>query len=218
MPDATPSSANGLVFAFVANSFGPNTTASPGILDTITYGGQLDADLMDNADGYSHYYNLDTSTENWTYQMNSGGSPVSVERGIAIAFKSASSMPTPTPSPTPIPTPTPVPTPTPTPVPTPTPTPIPTPTPTPSPTPSTSVTLAWNPDAVTSDPGTNPVGYRLHIGLASGNYTQTTNVGNTTAVTVSNLISGSTYYFAVTAYNAAGVESPDSNQISYHAP
>src|SRR5580704_10210470 len=114
MPDATPSSANGLVFAFVANSFGPNTTASPGILDTITYGGQLDADLMDNADGYSHYYNPDTSTENWTYQMNSGGNPISDERGIAIAFK-ASATPTPTPTPVPTPTPTPVPTPTPTP-------------------------------------------------------------------------------------------------------
>lgn len=99
MPDATPSTPNGLVFAFLANSFGPNVSASPGILDSVTYGGQIDADLMNNADGYSHYYNRDTSTENWTYQMN-GSSSTSVERGIALAFLNA---PSPTPSPTPTP-------------------------------------------------------------------------------------------------------------------
>ena len=65
----------------------------------------------------------------------------------------------------------------------------PTPTPTPSPTPagSSGVTLVWNADAPTSDPGSNAVGYRLHIGPSSGNYTQTEDVGNTTAFTVSNL-------------------------------
>jgi hypothetical protein len=67
-----------------------------------------------------------------------------------------------------------------------------------------SVTLAWNADAATSNPGTNPVGYRLHMGLSSGNYTQTIGVGNATAVTVTNLTSRSAYSFAVTAYNAGG--------------
>jgi hypothetical protein len=59
------------------------------------------------------------------------------------------------------------------------------------------------------------------MGLSSGNYMQTTKVGSATAVTVTNLISGSTYYFAVTAYNAAGVDSPYSNQDltqSHNAP
>ena len=43
-------------------------------------------------------------------------------------------------------------------------------------------------------------------------------LGNTTTATVSNLISGVTYYFVVTAYNSAGVEGPPSNQASYTAP
>jgi Fibronectin type III domain len=87
-----------------------------------------------------------------------------------------------------------------------------------SPTPTDSVTLAWNADPATSNPGTNPAGYMLYIGTSSGNYTQTTNVGTATAVTVSSLQSGTTYYFAVTAYNSAGVQSPFSNQVSYKAP
>jgi hypothetical protein len=86
MPDATPSSSGGLVFNVTGSSFGPNTSASPGILDTITYGGQVDNDLMDNADSYSHYYNPDTSLESWSMQMN-GSASSSVERGIVIGFK-----------------------------------------------------------------------------------------------------------------------------------
>jgi hypothetical protein len=92
--------------------------------------------------------------------------------------------------------------------------------PTPSPTPrqSSSVTLAWDANVATSNSGTNTVGYRLYMGLASANYTQSTNVGNSTTATVSGLSSGSTYYFAVTAYNAAGTQSPPSNQVSFTAP
>jgi hypothetical protein len=56
------------------------------------------------------------------------------------------------------------------------------------------------------------------MGLSSGNYTQTTGVGSATSVTVTNLISGSTYYFAVTAYNAAEVDSPYSNEVSFKVP
>ena len=104
------------------------------------------------------------------------------------------------------------------PTPSPTPKSTPTPTITPSPTPSTSITLAWNADSATSDPGTNPTGYKLHIGFSSGNYTQTENVGKVTTATVSSLKSGSTYYFVVTAYDAAGIQSPYSNQVSYTVP
>src|SRR5207302_6900558 len=65
------------------------------------------------------------------------------------------------------------------------------------------VTLAWDPD---SDP--TVTGYRLYVGTYSGVYTQTVEVGNATSTLVSNLASGATYYFAVTAYNSASVESP----------
>jgi hypothetical protein len=146
-----------------------------------------------------------------------------------VAFRAAGSTPAPTPNPTttptpkPTPTPTPKPTPTPTSKPTPTPTSKPTPTPTPTPTPKpsatpTSLTFAWNADAATSNPATNTVGYRLHVGVASGVYTKTTTLGNTTSATVSNLISGLTYYCVVTAYNSAGVESPRSKEVSYKVP
>src|SRR6266404_1267405 len=76
-----------------------------------------------------------------------------------------------------------------------------------------NVTLAWDPD---SDP--NVVGYRLHSGTTSGVYTQTTEVGNATAASVSNLVNGNTYFFVVTGYNAAAVESAPSNEVSYIAP
>jgi hypothetical protein len=58
----------------------------------------------------------------------------------------------------------------------------------------------------------------LHIGVLSGVYTQITSLGNTTTATVSNLVSGVTYYYVVTAYNSAGVDSPPSNEVSYTAP
>src|SRR5438876_8767996 len=73
-----------------------------------------------------------------------------------------------------------------------------------------NVTLAWD-----ADP--NVVGYRLYSGTTSGVYTQTTEVGNALAVSVSNLANGNTYFFVVTAYNAAAVESAPSNQVSYIA-
>jgi hypothetical protein len=76
-----------------------------------------------------------------------------------------------------------------------------------------SVTLAW-------DPSLDPTiaGYRLYDGTSSGVYTQQIEVGNTTATLVSNLADGQTYFFAVTAYNAAGAESIPSNEVSYTAP
>src|SRR6266566_1542220 len=76
-----------------------------------------------------------------------------------------------------------------------------------------NVTLAWDPDS-----DLNVVGYRLHSGTTSGVYTQTTEVGNVTAASVSNLVNGNTYFFVVTAYDANAVESAPSNQVSYIAP
>src|SRR6266446_704159 len=76
-----------------------------------------------------------------------------------------------------------------------------------------SVTLAW--DANTAP---NIVGYRLYTGTTSGVYTQQIEVGNNTSTSVSNLVDGTTYFFAVTDYNTSGVESAYSNQVSYTAP
>jgi hypothetical protein len=109
------------------------------------------------------------------------------------------------------------PTPTPTPKPTPTPTPTPKPTPTPTPT-SSTVTLTWTASPATTNPATNPVGYRLHLGMSSGTYTQTTTLENVTTAKVSNLIKGQKYYCAVSAYNSANVDGALSSQVSFTAP
>jgi len=43
-------------------------------------------------------------------------------------------------------------------------------------------------------------------------------LGNSTNGTVTGLTPGKTYYFAVTAYNVVGLESPFSGEISYTVP
>jgi len=73
-----------------------------------------------------------------------------------------------------------------------------------------SATVSWN--AVT---GGSVTGYRIYQGTASGLYTQSILAGNVTQTTVANLADGTQYYFAVTAYNAAGVESPYSAEVTY---
>lgn len=78
---------------------------------------------------------------------------------------------------------------------------------------TSNVSLIWEASA---DPSV--VGYNIYYGGQNGNYTNTTSVGNSTNAVVSGLVEGSTYYFAVTAYDAYGDESPFSNQISYIVP
>ena len=73
-----------------------------------------------------------------------------------------------------------------------------------------NVSLAW--DAET-DPSV--VGYNLYSGTSSNSLTLTQKVGASTKATVSGLTTGKTYYFAVTAYNAAGINSTYSNVVSY---
>jgi len=71
-------------------------------------------------------------------------------------------------------------------------------------------TLAW--DANTES---DLAGYKVHYGTASGSYTVHTDVHNITTSTVTGLTAGQTYYFVVTAYNAANNQSGYSNQVSY---
>lgn len=70
----TPTRANGVVFCAMSNGHGPTTgVTSPtgAFMDSDTYTGQVDADNMCNADGYSHVYPTTTSTLTWTWTMNS---------------------------------------------------------------------------------------------------------------------------------------------------
>ncbi len=77
----------------------------------------------------------------------------------------------------------------------------------------TSVTLAWN-------QSTNPIvaGYNIYYGGASGTYTNKTSAGPVTSLTISNLVNGTTYYFAATTYSAAGAESAFSSEVAYTVP
>ena len=70
--------------------------------------------------------------------------------------------------------------------------------------------LSWNAPSTNTDgtPASDLAGYKLYIGSASRNYQQTIDVGRLTNYSVANLADGATYYFAVTAYNSAGQESP----------
>ena len=78
-----------------------------------------------------------------------------------------------------------------------------------------SATLAW--DRAPSH--TNLSAFVLKYGVTSGSYTgQVSVAGNTTTATVNNLTPGVTYYFVVTAKDAADLESDPSNQFSYSVP
>jgi len=70
---------------------------------------------------------------------------------------------------------------------------------------------------------TDLAGYKIHYGTASGDYTETIDVGKPEPVDgriqaqVSGLIEGTTYYFVATAYDSAGVESDYSEEVVWTA-
>ena len=76
-----------------------------------------------------------------------------------------------------------------------------------------NVTLAWDPSA---DP--DVAGYRVHYGLHSQTYPLVVDAGNVTKQTIGDLQEGVFYYFAVTAYDTAGLESDFSGEINYAVP
>jgi hypothetical protein len=76
-----------------------------------------------------------------------------------------------------------------------------------------SVILAWN---ATADP--TVAGYKAYYGMASHTYTNVTDVGKATNVTISGLVAGASYYFAVTSYNTLGLESQYSSEVRYTVP
>jgi fibronectin type 3 domain-containing protein len=78
------------------------------------------------------------------------------------------------------------------------------------------VSLTWDAPATYTDGTalTDLAGYKVYYGTSSGHYTQSVIVGNATNSTINNLASGHTYYFAVTAYDSAGLESGFSNEVA----
>ena len=77
------------------------------------------------------------------------------------------------------------------------------------------IPLSWDVPTTNSDGTslTDLAGYTIYYGTASGDYSQSINVGNVTTYTVPISIGG-TYYFAVTAYDTTGNESDYSNEVT----
>jgi hypothetical protein len=78
---------------------------------------------------------------------------------------------------------------------------------------SHAIVLEWDRNAET-----NVAGYRAYYGRASRGYSAAVDAGNQVTASVDGLIPGKTYYFAVTAYTADGLESDFSDEVSYSVP
>lgn len=73
-----------------------------------------------------------------------------------------------------------------------------------------SATAFWNPSL-----DTNVVGYFVRYGFSSGSCTNLLDAGMATNAMVFGLEVGNTYYFSVSAYDKAGMESLPSNEVGY---
>jgi hypothetical protein len=76
-----------------------------------------------------------------------------------------------------------------------------------------NLTISW-----TQSANTNVIGYKVYYGTSSHNYTNVVVAGNMTHAIVPAIVGGVTYYIAATTYNAAGIESAFSTEVSYTAP
>lgn len=79
-----------------------------------------------------------------------------------------------------------------------------------------TATLSWGTPSTYSngDPLVDLSGYRVYYGTEPGNYSNSLDVGDTNTYTITDLDSGKTYYFAVTAYNSASQESDFSDEVT----
>lgn len=81
-------------------------------------------------------------------------------------------------------------------------------------------TLTWNSPTQNEDgsPLEDLGGYILYFGTSSGTYTQSIDVNNVTTYQLTGLSDGTTYYFAITAYDTSGNESTYSNELAMTTP
>jgi hypothetical protein len=71
-------------------------------------------------------------------------------------------------------------------------------------------TISWD---ASLDP--TVLGYRVHYGTSSGNYTMTVDAGKANSLRITDPPAGVTYYAVVTAYAFASIESLPSEEVSY---
>ncbi len=79
--------------------------------------------------------------------------------------------------------------------------------------PAVTLRASWQPS-----PDSRVVGYKLHYGQSSGNYTTVVNTASQTTCTLTDLQQTRTYYFAASAYDAQGNASPFSDEIAFTVP
>jgi len=72
------------------------------------------------------------------------------------------------------------------------------------------IELGW--DAV---PEVGVLGYKIHVGTASGQYTSVIDTGAATTCVLPNLSAGTTFYAAVTATGSTGLESEFSTELAF---
>jgi chitodextrinase len=90
LPVITPSVPGELIFAIMNDGEGPTIgmVGTGFVLDTITYGGEIDRDSFDNADGYAHYYSSSTAPVSFGWVMHSSRTP-ETSLAWAAGFKPA---------------------------------------------------------------------------------------------------------------------------------
>jgi hypothetical protein len=91
-PTITPTGANELVIATMGIGDGPGLAVASGaptgaVWDLTTYSGELDMDLMENADALAHVYTTTATTEHWNWTITSNGDNSCSSE--AVAFKPA---------------------------------------------------------------------------------------------------------------------------------
>src|SRR5206468_10286784 len=67
-------------------------------------------------------------------------------------------------------------------------------------------------------PDPSVVDYHLNYGTTSRSYDNVIPAGSQTTLTISNLVSGSSYYFAATTFTEGGLESDYSAEATYTVP
>ena len=91
-PNITTTGANELVIATMGIGDGPglgvaSDARTGAVWDLPTYSGEVDTDLMENADALAHVYTTSASTEHWNWTITpNGDNSCSAE---AVAFKPA---------------------------------------------------------------------------------------------------------------------------------
>ena len=79
-------------------------------------------------------------------------------------------------------------------------------------------TISWTPPLTNLDGSalSDLAGYRIYLGTQSGQYSQVVEINNPgiTSYTFDQLPTGTTYYLAITAFNASGNESPPSEEVT----